>query len=175
MTHPRAVVASALNRRGVCNDSRPRVGQAAFTLIEAVIVMAIIGVVAAVAVPKYANSLVRYRADSAVCRIIRDLDYARSSARDRSTAQAVQFYLSSNSYTLPGINDLKNSGADFTVDLSEEPYRVSIQDLQLGGDGKVIFDGFGQPDSGGSITIRIGAVAKVIVLDADCSEAKLGS
>ena len=35
----------------------------------------------------------------------------------------------------------------------------------------VIFDGFGHPDGGGSITIGIGSIVKVVVLDADSGEA----
>jgi len=52
----------------------------AFSLIELIIVMVIVGAVSAIAIPRYANSYARYRVESAVASSITDSSQADSAA-----------------------------------------------------------------------------------------------
>ena len=47
-----------------------------------------------------------------------------------------------------------------------EPYETSITSINLGGDTDVVFDGYGIPDSGGSVTLRLGDTARRVAIDA---------
>src|SRR5204863_23675 len=59
----------------------PASSRRAFSLIEITLVLMVMGVLAALAVPRYASALARYRADAAARRIVADLDLARTTAR----------------------------------------------------------------------------------------------
>ncbi|MHC4992904.1 MAG: pilus assembly FimT family protein, partial [Planctomycetota bacterium] len=58
------------------------------SLIEVVIVLAVIATLAAIAQPRYAGALSRYHADSAARRIIADFAAARQRARATGVPQA---------------------------------------------------------------------------------------
>src|SRR5688500_12739493 len=60
-----------------------------FSLIELVLVVATIAVLSAIAVPKYADAMNRYRVDLAAKRVVADFALARSSARGSGLGQVV--------------------------------------------------------------------------------------
>lgn len=143
-----------------------------FTLVELLLVMVIVGAVAAVAVPRYARALVRYRLDAAARRVAADLTVARATSRHTSTETSVVFDPATCRYQLLNV---KGSGgvSDPVVDLSAEPYRVSEILADLGGDATVKFNGWGLPDGGGTIVLRIGPAQKQVVLDAATGKAQV--
>ena len=63
-------------------------GRSGFTLIELVMVLAIIGLITAIAAPRYAASLARYRAESAARRVAADLALARREAAASSSSRS---------------------------------------------------------------------------------------
>lgn len=137
-----------------------------FSLMEVVMVMAIIGMMAAVAAPRYANSVARYRVDLAAKRIAADMALAQQRAQIVSGSRAVAFAVSTSSYQLPGVPDLKKPAIDYSVKLEQGPYRAQIISANFGGDAEVVFNGYGVPDSGGSIVISSGSVQRTITLNA---------
>src|SRR5438045_9793911 len=86
-----------------------------FSLIELMLVIAIIAVVSAMALPRYANSLHAYRATMAAKRIASDLQLAQYRARSLSTIRTVTFTISSSSHQLVGATDLTQESASDTV------------------------------------------------------------
>jgi prepilin-type N-terminal cleavage/methylation domain-containing protein len=138
----------------------------AFSLIELVLVMVIISIFAAMAVPRFAGALTRRRVDAAVHRVQADLALAQRRAKLLSASQTVEFAPATNSYTLVGMEDPDHAGKDYTVVLSEEPYGTLITSADLGGDMVIVFDGYGAPDSGGTIAIQLGDTAKTITVQA---------
>jgi prepilin-type N-terminal cleavage/methylation domain-containing protein len=139
----------------------------AFSLIEVTLVIAILSVVSAIAIPRYANSLHNYRANLAAKRVAADLQMAQFRARSLSTTRTLAFTLSSSSYQIPGEADLVQSGSTYTVKLSDLPYRAKITSAQFGstiGTTSINFNGFGMPDNGGSITLVSGNVTKSITV-----------
>lgn len=136
-----------------------------FSLLELVLVLAILAVLAAIAAPRYAGAASRYRADCAARRIAADLGMARGRARAASASRSVVFTLSPASYKMPGVRDPDRPGSDYTVNLSEEPYRVTLVSVNFGGDAQVVFSGYGLPDSGGTVRVRAGDCEKTVVLE----------
>ncbi len=137
------------------------VKQSAFTVIELVIVTAILAIVASIAVPRYASLLATQRVEAAARRIVADLSFAQRQARFTSASQAVTFNLALHEY----------SGSTTLVQLWEEPYGATIVSVDFGGDAEIEFDGFGVPDSGGSVVVQVGKRQKTVNVDADSGKA----
>ena len=145
---------------------RFRSGRAAFSVVELVLVIAITAMVSAIAIPRYANSIARYRADSAARRVAADLALAQNNASTAGRQQAMVFV--SRSYQMPGMAHLDGkSYGDYTVDLGADPYAVTRVAAEFGGDATVKFDLYGNPDTGGSVVVEVGEVRRVVVLSPD--------
>ena len=143
-----------------------------FSLIELVLVLAIISVLAAIAVPKYANSLARYRADAAARRMAADLNYARQHARSTSASVTVWVRPSNNNVKIIDVPDPDQPASlHTTTPLADAPYHAEIVSSDFGGDVLIIFDGYGYPDSGGSAVVTVGAESRTVVLNPDSGKA----
>ncbi|MEX0652784.1 MAG: hypothetical protein WDZ31_11860 [Phycisphaeraceae bacterium] len=127
-------------------------------------VTAIIAVVAAVAAPRYATMLHRYRADTAARSIVAELGKARAFARQSSEAHRVQFDLTGHRLILPD-QPTDHSGLRPAVWLERPPYEASFVSVTLDDDAsEIVFDGHGQPSVGGVIVIRSGQTTRTITL-----------
>ena len=157
--------------RNPIHSTSPPSARPAFSLLELIVTLVILAAVAAIAAPRYANSLTRYRADLAARRVVADLALARAKAQEASAGVEVEFELDDNEVTISGVEHLDRTSQDYTTDLAAEPYWSQLVSANLGGDAKVTFDGYGVPDSGGTIGIRSGGEQRTIVLDADSGEA----
>ena len=138
----------------------------AFTLVELVIVVLILGIVSAAAAPKFARSLRHSRLDAACLRVKADLNLARQTAISRSNSQSVQFTAGSATYTLPGVTHPDHPSLSYSVNLSGEPYGATVSAADFGGSSTVQFNRFGQPNAGGTITVAVGASTKTVALEA---------
>lgn len=128
----------------------------AFSLIELVVVVLVMGILAAAAVPRIASSIAYYRIESAAKQIQSDLELARESARYAGNNRTVTFDVSTNSYTLAGVAHPNRPRQTYVVNLSSTDYPVSLVSVALGLAGtslSVTFDMYGKPDAGGSIVI----------------------
>jgi len=143
----------------------------AFTLVELVIVVMIIGIMAAATVPTFARALAYYRADAAAKRIQVDLDLAKKQALTSNTAQVVSFDVASHRYSLPGVENLDHPGTVYEVDLSLHPYTAQMVSAAFdnAGDADVEFNAYGVPDSSGTIVIRVGSEQRTVVVDPNSS------
>lgn len=145
----------------------------AFSLIEATLVLGIIAIFGAMALPRYNNSLTQYRLNVAAQRLVADLQFARSQAIARSRTQSIAFALANDSYTMANVEGLKDRNATYAVDLSAEPYRVDLTTATFGGSTTLTFDLFGKPDSGGTIVIALRGVTRTITVDSVTGRASL--
>ena len=144
-----------------------------FSLLELILVLAIVAILAAMAAPRYASSAARYRADLAARRVVADLSLAQTGARTASASRTVIFSPASDEYELPGQPDLAKSTQDYLVELSGPPYEADLVKVNLGGDLEVVFDGWGVPDTGGSIVIAVGGEERTVVVDPETGKASV--
>jgi len=148
-------------------------GRRAFSLVEMLLVLVIMAVMAAVAIPRFSSAEARHRVEAAARRVAADLDLARQRARAAGANRSVIFNPGAARYRLPGVAhpDRPGSPDDYTVELGQAPYGAAITAVDFGGDAAIVFDGFGTPDSGGSVTIRVGRYAQTVTVDAGTGNA----
>ncbi|MCP4379485.1 MAG: prepilin-type N-terminal cleavage/methylation domain-containing protein [bacterium] len=144
-----------------------------FSLLELVVVVAIMAIFAAVVTPRYGQAIARYRTAAAARKVATDLTFARRRAKISSTSQAVNFNIANDAYQLPGVADMRTSATDYSVALSSSPYQAKIVSADFDGNAAVTFDGYGVPDSGGTVVVSVGSYSKTILLDADSGKAEV--
>ncbi len=140
----------------------------AFSLIELILVMTIISILAAIAVPRYGEALSRYRVDAAARRVVVDLDYARQLAQSTSASVSIRIHSGNDRVRLIDIPNPDYAGSSHTdTELWSRPYYADVVSSDFGGDMMVIFDGYGVPDTGGTAILAVGTQTRNVVLDLD--------
>ena len=145
----------------------------ALTLIDVVIVVLIMGIVSAVAVPRFADSLHRRRVDAAARRIKADLQWIRQTAMASSASLSVQFYPLTGTYECAGISHLDRPGRPYVVDLTIHPYQVQLATASFGGASTLQFNRYGQPLAGGGISVRSGGFQQTVMIHPDSGMASI--
>lgn len=138
----------------------------AFSLLELAVVLAVLAVLAAVAVPRLGFAQGRYRLDSAAARVIADVARAQQLARAKSLPLTISFDLPDSAYTIPGLPSLDNRAPNTTVHLDAEPYLVRLHAVAFGMATSVNVTGFGALASAGTVSLALGAQAVTIAFPA---------
>ncbi|MHC5022367.1 MAG: pilus assembly FimT family protein [Planctomycetota bacterium] len=135
---------------------RVAVGARGFSLLELVLVLAIIATAAAIAAPRYASSLARYRVEAAARRVKADVDAVRARAQATSAPWTIEFNAAENSYQVYDGIDSGNAGSVTEVLLGAPPYESTIYSVNLPAKAAIVFDGYGTPDQAGAIILESG-------------------
>lgn len=144
-----------------------------FSLAELVVVIAVLAILASIAVPRFASAASHHRLTSAAMRVANDLNLARARARASSARVTVAFDQANHTYSVSGTRGLDSSPIGYVVSLAKAPYRVRISAAEFGSDSEVIFDGYGVPDSGGTVIISSAGRHEVVQLDAGTGRARV--
>ncbi len=144
-----------------------------FSLAELVCVVVIIGILAAIAAPRFSNSLALQHVEAAARRTVVDLAFAQRQAKSSNVAQTVRFDPAIGEYSLVGMPHPDHPGLEYKVSLREEPYSATLVSADFGGDKEIIFDIYGMPDSDGSVVIRVGSHVRTITIDAQTGKASV--
>lgn len=139
----------------------------AFTLIELIVVLVVLSILAAVAVPRFANGLLVERLDAAARRVESDVERLRLSARRAGTSEQVVFDATADAYTLSPVAALRSDRDATEVVLNAAPYEVKIRAVNFGGDTRLVFDGWGVADSSGWLELFTGTQGVRLTLDQD--------
>ena len=104
----------------------------AFSLIEMVIVVTIIGIVSAIALPRFASSQTGRRASAAKRIIFSDIEMVKLRARATSKTHIIKFYPADNRYIVFEGTTLNRQSAVLLRDISESPFELGIDLTSLG-------------------------------------------
>lgn len=136
------------------------------SIIELLAVIIIMGILAAVALPRFSNSLNEFRASAAAKRIIADLTLAQSTAYSTSSPKTVTFNVTSSQYDVAGVRSLDRASGVYRVSLVGSPYLSTLLSVWgLSGSQSITFDGYGRPNKGGQIVLASGGIRKTIVVE----------
>lgn len=143
-----------------------------FTLAELALVVGIIAVASAIAIPRYGSAIARYRLDMAARRIAADIALTRDFARQSSAGKAITFDIARNQYQTPGLTDLSKSSTTYSLVLSDRPYLARLVSASFAsGSTSCAFDGYGRPAGAGTVVVKVGAMTRTISVAAESGEA----
>jgi prepilin-type N-terminal cleavage/methylation domain-containing protein len=141
-----------------------------FSLLEMAIVVMILGILTSIATPMYFHALARGRVDAASRKIIADLAMVKSAAEVSSSARTIQFSSVNDGYTAVGVQDFDRPLSEYQLRVGSAPYWTNLVSVDFGGNESLVFDGFGRPDSAGTIVLQSGNLQRTIVVDAVTGE-----
>ena len=101
-----------------------------FTLVEMMVVIAVLGVLTAIAIPNYIAWLPKFRANSAARQLFTDLQYARMRAISENNYYVIAFDTGANSYSI--YDDDESDFIDVGVESGELVKTVNINDQHPG-------------------------------------------
>jgi type II secretory pathway pseudopilin PulG len=149
--------------------ARPRITRVAFTVIELVVVLLIMGIVAAAAAPTFYRSLLHHQLESAARRVKIDLEQLQHTARVKSRGQSVTF--DGAAYTLStDVVDLDHPGAVYSVDLAASPYELESVSIDFGGGATIAFDGYGAAQQDAAIVLGLGGQTRTVTLESSTGQ-----
>lgn len=140
-------------------------------MAEVFLVVVIISTLSAIAVPRFGNFLANQRLAAASRRIVAELSFAQRRAKSTGVSQKARFTADDGTLELDGLTDPDHPGQPYTVFLKDQPYSLTTMELSFGGGNSVVFDAYGIPDSGGTITIVVGEYQRAITVDPDTGRA----
>jgi type II secretory pathway pseudopilin PulG len=126
-------------------------------MVELVIVMVIVGVVAAIAMPRYAAARSQYRVQNACKRLAADYAGLKPTAAAQSGPSTLLMSANADYYRLAtSTRDASNTPTTLTqtVDLGVEPYQASFVAVTLAAGSGFGFDAYGNPLGSGSAQLR---------------------
>ena len=129
------------------------------TLVEAMMVLLLIGIVATLAVPSLDGVFTQTRIDAAATWLIGDIRYAQSLAIHTQQSHTVKFDATTEEYRL-----VDQNGTMVQHPLTRQEYRVSFGSLSqlqgidllaatFGASNNLSFDALGAPQNGGTVTL----------------------
>lgn len=145
-----------------------------FTLVEAILVMFIIGVLSSIAFPRYAEFVSNQQLEAAARKVMGDLAYVQREARQSSSSRTITFDVAQSQYTLSGVAHPDHPSQTYVVRLDDEPFRTRIVSASFGGDANLTYNGYGTPDSSGSLVIAVGSRQTTISVDTGMGKSKKG-
>jgi prepilin-type N-terminal cleavage/methylation domain-containing protein len=103
----------------------------AFSLIELVIVLAIVAIAAAIAVPAFTDASAGRELHAAQRMILADIDAAKLRARATSTTHTIRFYPDKERYIVAEGTDITRADILLTRDLAASPFSMDLDDTSL--------------------------------------------
>lgn len=149
----------------ICRHRRDHKFTRAYTLVELVIVLMIVGILAAVAAPKYSKAMTSFRLQAVADRIAGDIRYAKRMAQQKSSTQLVVFDPSTDSYSLTSVTDMNRRGRTHQFSLTDLEYECDLVSADFGGSSTLTFSIFGRPTNSGTVVVSCAGTSATLTVD----------
>lgn len=136
------------------------VSLSAFSIIELVLVLAIIATIAAIAAPRYGAASGRYQTHAAAVRVANDLIATRDRAVALSGTTSIAYA------DKDAIYKISLPSGSTSVSLADSPYKALITGPNFGGSGTIAFNAWGTPSAGGSLVVTGSGVRFTVSVEA---------
>jgi Tfp pilus assembly protein FimT len=156
---------------------RRATGRSGATLIDLVITVLVMGILAAVAAPRFASALARLQAEAGARRVAGDLNYARRVAIQTSRQTTVAFRTSPAGYDMTAVDDPAYPGQAYSVDLSAVGAGLALQSAVFNGGATIHYNAYGRPLVGGAalttgtVVVSVGGQTRSVIVNVDTGEA----
>lgn len=138
--------------------------RAAFTLIEMVTVIAVVGVLASMAIPRFGRTMELRRADAAARLISADVLRAREYARVSGVPRTIVYDATKAAYTID-LPDPDRPRSTIARDLNAL-YGAALSGVDFKSGAQLSFTAEGAPSTGGTLTVAVGRIARTITVNA---------
>lgn len=142
--------------------------RSALTMVELVVVLLIVGIMAAAIAPKMVDTATSSRVQAVALTIAADIEMAAQRAKELGKTQTVNFTTASDTYELLNMQDIDHPGEAYSVDLTDSQYNASLSSSSFGSDGtasSITFNRFGRPDYGGSVEVTVSSKQRTVLVD----------
>ncbi|HUU84483.1 MAG TPA: GspH/FimT family pseudopilin [Phycisphaerae bacterium] len=147
----------------------------AFSLLELVMVVAIMAVLLAVAQPRMASAIQRDRVRRAATRLAMDIRLAQSEAVGQQQNVTVAFNTDYDAYEVSGLAPEADGSTGYEVCLgADRDYHTNIAAANFKGQLEVTFDRYGAPNNEGSVVLGIGQLRVIIKVAAGTGRVTVG-
>lgn len=149
------------------------------TLVDLVITVLIVGILAAVAAPRFTDAAARLNAESVARRIAGDLNYARRIARQTSRTVSITFRATPPGYDMTGVEHPAHAAQSYSVNIADIDGSVRLSSYNFDGGAKVSFNNYGRPLVGslalvaGTVVVRSGSHSVNVTIDPSTGEASI--
>ena len=146
------------------------------TLIDLVICVMVMGILAAVGVPKFASAVSRLRCEAVAKRVASDLNFARRVAIQSSRTATVAFRSNPAGYDMTGVANPANATIQYSVNLSDVDSSIALVAFSFNGGSSLAFNNYGRPMVGptamvsGGVTVRSGEHSFNVIVTATTGE-----
>lgn len=154
--------------------SSPRRGVA---LVDMVISVGVMGILAAVAIPRFADASANLRAESTARRVAAELNFARRTAILTSRTTTITFVVTPASYTMTNVPDPYQRAANLATTLADVDANARFGTVQFDGGLTLSFNPYGRPlASNGAlasstIQVKVGGRQRNVTIDLALGEA----
>lgn len=135
----------------------------AFSMIEMVLVITIVGIIAAIAMPKFADASTGRVLINAEKLIREDIENVTLRARATNKIHTIVFYPDREFYCVFEGTDIKRDAIVLSNDLSLSPYELDLVGTNLTDDFCIV-TAFGEVQPGFTLRIQTGGIAKNIII-----------
>lgn len=135
-----------------------------FSLLELAIVMAVMAIVLAIAMPRHAAALDRYRADGAANGLVGVIQRERAAAASTGVPRRLAFDAIANSYTV--VSGGAAPTKILTASLGDGPFPATLSVADFDGGPDLRLDAFGGALAAGSIVLVRGREIRTLVVTA---------
>ena len=165
VTERRSQSGCALRRQKPARRNR-----GAFSFAELVVVLLIMGIMAAAATPTFFQSLRYNHLEAAARRVKLDLEHLRYVARLKSRSESMTF-TGSMTYTLSSdVQSMDHASGSYTVDLGSPPFEMENVSTDFDGQKSVSFDGYGTANRNGTIVLTLNTHQRTVTLDSSTGQ-----
>ena len=122
------------------------------TLVDMIITVLILGILSAVAAPRFADVTAQLRSEAVARRIAADLNYVRRIAMQKSSETSVTFTLSPPGYATTGVMHPDRPAEAYQAALANIDVNAALASVNLNAGATVYYNAYGRPLTGPSRT-----------------------